>query len=61
MDDANHILQLQHFDARTICIILSDGRFNKTNVQPYLLEAADKGYTYVMIILDNCGTSLFQP
>lgn len=57
MNDANHILELQQFNSRTICIIISDGRFNKAKVKPYLIEAGDKGYTYVMIILDNCGAN----
>jgi len=55
INDANHILELQHFNARTISIIICDGRFNKVNVKPFLTEAAEKGHTYVMIILDNYG------
>eukprot|EP01022_Parablepharisma_sp_SALTPOND_P017058 TRINITY_DN2645_c0_g1_i1.p1 TRINITY_DN2645_c0_g1~~TRINITY_DN2645_c0_g1_i1.p1 ORF type:complete len:5413 (+),score=668.55 TRINITY_DN2645_c0_g1_i1:2932-19170(+) len=57
VNDANHILDMQHFNTRTISIIISDGRFNKSNVKPYLVEAADKGYTYVMIVLDDYGTN----
>ena len=34
-------------------IILSDGRFNKSNVRPYLNQAKDKKYLYIFVILDN--------
>ena len=43
VSDANHILELQHFNTRTISIIISDGRFNKANVRPHLVQAAEKG------------------
>ena len=33
-------------------IILSDGRFNKANVRPYLQEAREKKYLYIFVILD---------
>ena len=56
VNDANHILELQHFNTKTISIIISDGRFNKSNVKPYLIQATEKGFTYVMIILDNYGS-----
>jgi midasin len=46
-----------------IVFIISDGRFNKSvklnlkkNVRPYSLEAREKGYLYVFIILDKCGS-----
>jgi midasin (ATPase involved in ribosome maturation) len=34
-------------------IILSDGRFNKNNVRPYLREAKEKKYLYIFVILDT--------
>jgi midasin len=34
-------------------IILSDGRFNKNNVRPYLAEAREKRYLYIFVILDS--------
>jgi midasin (ATPase involved in ribosome maturation) len=34
-------------------IILSDGRFNKNNVRPYLNEAKEKRYLYIFVILDS--------
>jgi Mg-chelatase subunit ChlD len=34
-------------------IILSDGRFNKNNVKPYLREAKEKRYLYIFVILDT--------
>lgn len=33
-------------------IVLSDGRFNKNNVRPYLAEAREKKYLYIFVILD---------
>jgi len=34
-------------------IVLSDGRFNKNNVRPYLREAKEKNYLYIFVILDS--------
>ena len=34
-------------------IVLSDGRFNKNNVRPYLAEAREKKYLYIFVILDS--------
>jgi Mg-chelatase subunit ChlD len=37
-------------------IILSDGRFNKGNVRPYLNEAHEKRYLYIFVILDSVNS-----
>ena len=34
-------------------IVLSDGRFNKSNVRQYLSEAKEKKYLYIFVILDT--------
>lgn len=36
-----------------ICFILSDGRFNKDYVRPYLVEAERHNQTYIFIIVDR--------
>ena len=33
-------------------IVLSDGRFNKANVQRHMQEATEKRYLYIFVILD---------
>jgi midasin (ATPase involved in ribosome maturation) len=38
-------------------IILSDGRFNKGNVRPYLNEAHEKRYLYIFVILDSVNST----
>jgi Mg-chelatase subunit ChlD len=39
-------------------IVLSDGRFNKNNVRPYLLEAKEKKYLYIFVILDSLNQQI---
>ena len=60
MFDANELFSL-HKDGgknQPICIILSDGRFNKDNVRPFLTQANENGYIYLFVILDNYGNYL---
>ena len=33
--------------------MISDGRFNKNNVKPFLREAKEKNYLYIFVILDS--------
>jgi midasin len=42
-------------DASQIVFIISDGRFNKDNVRSLCMEAKEKGFLYVFIILDKYG------
>jgi len=55
MSDCNKLLDSQKTDNRNIVFIISDGRFNKKKCLPYIMEAEDKKYLYVFIVLDNCG------
>lgn len=41
-------------------IIISDGRFNKSNVLNYLQEAQEKRYLYIFVILDTPGKTSIQ-
>lgn len=36
-----------------ICFIISDGRFNKDYVRPYMVEAEKQNQTYIFIIMDK--------
>lgn len=53
--DANYMLDGASADGSSlpIVIVLSDGRFNKSNVRPFLNEARDKRYLYIFVILDS--------
>ena len=53
MGDCNKLLDGLHTENRNIVFIISDGRFNKKKVNPYIMEADDKKYLYVFILLDN--------
>jgi midasin len=55
MHDCNKLLDSLKTENRNIVFIISDGRFNKKKVHPYIMEAEDKKYLYVFILLDNCG------
>jgi midasin (ATPase involved in ribosome maturation) len=57
--DANKLLDYQNSLSMArgalgcpFTIILSDGRFNKGNVQKYMQEATEKRYLYIFVILD---------
>lgn len=54
MSDCNKLLDSLHTENRNIVFIISDGRFNKKKVAPYIMEADEKKYLYVFILLDNC-------
>lgn len=55
--DANQMLDMSTVSADVMnlpfVIVLSDGRFNKNNVRPYLNEAREKRYLYIFVILDS--------
>jgi midasin len=54
--DTNTLLDSQNNGDAMNCpfvIILSDGRFNKNNVRPFLNEAKEKKYLYIFVILDK--------
>jgi hypothetical protein len=56
--DANQMLDTHGMGSNDVMnlpfvIILSDGRFNKNNVRPYLAEAREKRYLYIFVILDS--------
>lgn len=53
MSDCNKLLDSLHTENRNIVFIISDGRFNKKKVHPFIMEAEDKKYLYVFILLDN--------
>lgn len=53
MSDCNKLLDSLKTENRNIVFIISDGRFNKKKVHPYIMEAEDKKYLYVFILLDN--------
>ena len=57
--DANKLLDYQNSLSMAkgalgcpFTIILSDGRFNKGNVEKYMQEATEKRYLYIFVILD---------
>ena len=53
MADCNKLLDSLKTENRNIVFIISDGRFNKKKVMPYIMEAEDRKYLYVFILLDN--------
>lgn len=55
MADCNKLLDSLKTENRNIVFIISDGRFNKKKALPYIMEAEDKKYLYVFILLDNYG------
>ena len=66
--DTNQMLDSTHssvsMDSSINCpivIILSDGRFNKANVRPYLNEAREKRYLYIFVILDQVKEPVIIP
>ncbi len=50
MAEANKALENM---PQPVCIILTDGRFNKYKVIPYVAEAKAKGIAVVIIIIDG--------
>lgn len=57
--DCNKLLDVQNATSQLagamscpFVIVLSDGRFNKANVQRYMQEAVEKRYLYIFVILD---------
>ena len=40
-------------ETQQLCFIVSDGRFNKNYVRPFLRQAAEKGVIYIFIIVDK--------
>ncbi|CAI2366578.1 unnamed protein product [Moneuplotes crassus] len=53
MQDCNKLLDSLHSSNKNIVFIISDGRFNKKKVLPYIMEAEEKNYLYMFILLDN--------
>ena len=53
MADCNKLLDSLKTDNKNIVFIISDGRFNKKKVLPYIMEAEEKKYLYMFILLDN--------
>lgn len=57
--DCNKLLDVQNTSSlangavsHPFVIVLSDGRFNKANVERYMQEATEKRYLYIFVILD---------
>lgn len=53
MSDCNKLLDSLHTENKNIVFIISDGRFNKKKALPYIMEAEEKNYLYVFVLLDN--------
>ena len=52
--DANQMLDGVVGDSSLpFVIVLSDGRFNKGNVRPFLNEAREKHFLYIFVVLDS--------
>jgi hypothetical protein len=45
--------QSKEAKAKLLVFVISDGRFNKDNLRTLTLEAKEKGFLYVFIILDK--------
>jgi len=50
--DTNKFLDFHKKETPPCVIVISDGRFNKTNVRMPLAEGREKGFLYVLVILD---------